>query len=75
MSNCLIQKFSRAQFDRDFYLDQVALRRIRRARQAREQQDMMEAEEEEDDNEDGDEQEEFSVRGQKHVPNRPVKRE
>lgn len=67
------EKFSRTQFDHDFYLDQAMIRRIKRARQAQEQQDM-EDDEEEEEAEDST-QAEVRVRGQKPAPGRVVKRE
>ncbi|KAM0439923.1 hypothetical protein ACHAPT_001021 [Fusarium lateritium] len=63
------ERFSRAQFDHDFYLDQVMMRRIKRAHQAQEQHDM------DEDDEDGEEDEDVVVRGHHAVPGRVPKKE
>ncbi|KAF4969134.1 hypothetical protein FZEAL_10284 [Fusarium zealandicum] len=63
------EKFSRARFDHDFYLDQAMMRRIKRTLQAQDQHDM----DEEDDDDDG--EDDVKVRGQHAVPGRVPKRE
>lgn len=66
-----LQRFKRADFDRDFYLDQVVLRRIQRAQQASNNLEMDVDSEDEDD--DGD----TSVipRGQRLQPGKRPKQE
>ncbi|KAF4990331.1 hypothetical protein FDECE_14419 [Fusarium decemcellulare] len=63
------QKFSRARFDHDFYLDQAMMRRIKRTRQAQEQAAM------DEDEDDGEGDDDVRVRSEQPIPGRPLKRE
>ncbi|RTE73179.1 hypothetical protein BHE90_012396 [Fusarium euwallaceae] len=63
------ERFSRSQFDHDFFLDQAMVRRIKRARQAQEQHDM------DEDDDDGEGDEDVVVRGHHRVPGRVPKKE